>query len=78
MKKVSPNPSESSSDSDPLDPAPLSDITEPVISARLRNPRHRSGQPYFHHRPRRRHRNLAMPRLRNPRLPERPYHRSGL
>ena len=40
MKKVSPNPPETSSDSDPLDPAPLSSITEPAISARLRNPNH--------------------------------------
>jgi len=40
MKKVSPNPPETSSDSDPLDPVPLSNITEPAISARLRNPNH--------------------------------------
>ena len=39
MKKVTPNAPESSSDSDPLDPAPLSDITEPAVTARLRNPR---------------------------------------
>jgi hypothetical protein len=38
MKKLSPNPPESSSDT--LDPAPLSDITEPAVSARLRNPTH--------------------------------------
>ncbi|KKX63725.1 MULTISPECIES: DUF6124 family protein [Pseudomonas] len=33
MKKVTPSPP------DPFDPAPLSDITEPAVSARLRNPR---------------------------------------
>ncbi|WP_448108637.1 DUF6124 family protein [Pseudomonas azerbaijanoccidentalis] len=37
MKNASPNPPEASSD--PLDPAPLCDTTEPAISARLRNPR---------------------------------------
>lgn len=36
MKKLSPNPPESPSDSD----LPLSDITEPAVSARLRNPKH--------------------------------------
>ena len=40
MKKVSPNPPEIPTNSDPLDPAPLSSITEPAISARLRNPNH--------------------------------------
>lgn len=40
MKKVTPNPPESPTDSDPLDSPPLSDITEPAISARLRNPSH--------------------------------------
>nr|WP_180204936.1 DUF6124 family protein [Pseudomonas sp. SbOxS1]NYU04931.1 hypothetical protein [Pseudomonas sp. SbOxS1] len=39
MKKLSPNPPDPASASDPLDTAPLSDITEPAISARLRNPR---------------------------------------
>ncbi|MGE7962814.1 DUF6124 family protein [Pseudomonas sp. NPDC089918] len=38
MKKVTPNPPESPSD--PLDPVPLSEITEPAVSARLRNPNH--------------------------------------
>ncbi|WP_419709369.1 DUF6124 family protein [Pseudomonas sp. NFX224] len=37
MKKVTPSPPESPSD--PLEPAPLCDTTEPAISARLRNPR---------------------------------------
>ncbi|WCM53202.1 DUF6124 family protein [Pseudomonas sp. WJP1] len=37
MKKVTPGPPESSAA--PLEPVPLSDITEPVVSARLRNPR---------------------------------------
>jgi hypothetical protein len=36
MKKVTPSPPESPADPDPT---PLSDTTEPVISARLRNPR---------------------------------------
>ena len=39
MKKLSPNPPETQIDSDPHDPAPLSKITEPAITARLRNPR---------------------------------------
>ena len=39
MKKISPNPPETPTDSAPLDPVPLSEITEPTISARLRNPR---------------------------------------
>lgn len=37
MKKQS--PPENSSESDSLDPVPFSDITEPAVSARLRNPR---------------------------------------
>ncbi|MNC39765.1 hypothetical protein D3C81_905790 [compost metagenome] len=36
MKKLSPNPPQSPSDSN----SPLSDITEPAVSARLRNPKH--------------------------------------
>jgi hypothetical protein len=38
MKKITPNPPESPSD--PLDDVPLSDLTEPAIRARLRNPNH--------------------------------------
>lgn len=40
MKKVSPNPPESQTDSDSLEGVPLCEITEPAISARLRNPNH--------------------------------------
>jgi hypothetical protein len=39
MKKLTPNPPENTTDDDSLDPAPLSEITEPAISARLRNPK---------------------------------------
>jgi len=38
MKKHSPNPPESPSD--PADSPPLSDTTEPLVTARLRNPNH--------------------------------------
>ncbi|MHC8391329.1 DUF6124 family protein [Pseudomonas sp. MDT2-39-1] len=40
MKKLSPNPPESPADSDSIDSVPLSEITERIVSARLRNPRH--------------------------------------
>ena len=38
MKKITPDPPESSTDSDLH--VPLSDITEPAVTARLRNPKH--------------------------------------
>lgn len=37
MKKITPNPPETSTDTDPLD---LSETTERAVSARLRNPSH--------------------------------------
>lgn len=37
MKKITPNPPETSTDTDPLD---LSETTERTVSARLRNPNH--------------------------------------
>ncbi|MET0777543.1 MAG: DUF6124 family protein [Pseudomonas mandelii] len=40
MKKSSPNPPESPTDDDPLDLAQLSETTERLVSARLRNPSH--------------------------------------
>ncbi|MHC8332242.1 DUF6124 family protein [Pseudomonas sp. LB3P25] len=40
MKKNIPDSPEVPSDPDPLDPVPLSETSEPAVSARLRNPSH--------------------------------------